>query len=371
MKNRLYYLLSILCGLIIVCSEGLVFSSQIVSFQEPALFPSLISSIRVDEPLDFCGEPVPVHIFDIKERLEKELLLSIWNRPQVILWIKRAGQFFPHIERMLKQYNMPDDLKYIPIVESALRAHAGSSKGAIGFWQFMKATGKRYDLTVNQYTDERRNLFASTLAAINYLKDLYVQFQSWSLAAAAYNMGEDGLETEIITQKVKDYYKLYLPLETQRYIFKIISAKLIMSNPSRFGFWIKDSDIYPALQFDRIRLHCIHETPVQIIAESANTFLKDIKDLNPEIRGYYLPKGHHTLLIPLGQSQFFHKKFDKLITEWQSSQKEHIYIVQQGDNLSNIAERFNVPLPALLIWNRLSLRKHIHPGDRLIIYPHK
>ena len=132
----------------------------------PESLPSLISAIRVEGPLDFCGEPVPLENFEVRERLEKELLLILWNRPQVILWLKRATRYFPYIERTLAQHNMPEDLKYIAVIESALLPHAGSSKGAVGYWQFIKSTGRNYGLTVNRYIDERRNFFASTKAAV-------------------------------------------------------------------------------------------------------------------------------------------------------------------------------------------------------------
>jgi len=337
----------------------------------PANFPSLNSSINIQYPLSFCGEPVPIKIPEIKERLEKELLLSLWNRPQIILWLKRSNRYFPHIERMLSIARVPDDIKYLCVIESALRAHAGSSKGAVGYWQFLRATGQKYDLIVDGDIDERRNLFKSTDAAIRYLKDLYQIFGSWNLAAAAYNMGEDGLESEITIQKVKDYYKLYLPLETQRYVFKAVAAKLIMTSPQKYGFRLSKKELYPPIQSDRVQINCTQDIPIHIIADSANTVFKNIKDLNPEIRGYYLCKGVHSIMIPKGSAAGFHNRYKQNVNLWLKQENAHLYIVEKGDSLTSIAERFNVPLPALLIWNRLSLRKHIHPGDRILVYPQK
>ena len=138
---------------------------------ETSRFPSLISSIRIDAPLDFCGEAVPLDNPEVRERLEKELLLTLWNRSQVILWLKRSGRYFPHIEKVLKENHAPDDLKYVPVIESALRPHAVSSKRAVGFWQFIRATGRKYDLKINTSIDERRNVFASTRAAAFRLWD--------------------------------------------------------------------------------------------------------------------------------------------------------------------------------------------------------
>jgi hypothetical protein len=331
-------------------------------------FPALIASIRIKGPLDFCGELVELDKPEIRERLDKELLLTIWDRPQVILWIKRSPRYLPLIQQMLKQNDMPDDLKYISIVESALRPHAGSRKGAIGFWQFMESTGRTYGLKIDSEKDERRNVYTSTRAAIAYFKDLYDKLGSWTLAAAAYNMGELGLQSEILAQKTNNFYQLYLPLETQRYIFRIHSAKLILSNPEKFGFRYEKEDLYLPLEFDRIKIECFQETPLQIIAQAAGTHFKVIKDLNPEIRGHYLAAGRHSMLIPKGAAEEFQANFKSLLDQWLAQKQERVYVVKKGDNLSTIAERFNVPLQALIIWNRLQKQKNIHPGDRLVIY---
>jgi hypothetical protein len=340
-------------------------SSEIMG---PAQFPDLISSVRVSGPLDFCGETVELDNPEVHERLEKELLLTLWDRPQIVLWLKRANRFFPIIEKMLQEHNMPPDLKYIAIIESALRPHAGSRKGAIGFWQFMEATGRKYGLVINSEKDERRNIFRSSEAAISYFKELHELLGSWTLSAAAYNMGEQGLQSEILAQKSNNYYHLYLPLETQRYIMRAISAKIILSAPEAYGFQFTEADLYPPLQYDRIRLECFQETPLAIIAQAADTYFKMIKDLNPEIRGHYLAAGSHWLLIPMGAADGFHTRFKMLVNQWLAENQERVYVVKAGDNLSAIAERFNVPLPALIIWNRLTKNKHIHPGDRLVIY---
>ena len=343
--------------------------------QEPGMpsssaWPSLMAGVKITEPIDFCGEPVPLDSREVRERLDKELLLTIWDRPQVVLWIKRTTRYMPIIEKMLSENEMPDDLKYVAIAESALRPHVGSSKGAIGFWQFLGSTGQKYGLRINAEIDERRNIFASTLAAINYFKDLYQMLGSWTLSAAAFNMGELGLQTEMVSQKTNDYYQLYLPLETQRYIFRIISAKIILSDPQRFGFEFTDQDLYPPLSFDRVHVECFQDTPIHIVAQAANTHFKAIKDLNPEIRGHFLAAGMHSLLLPKGAADGFYARFKERVQQWVAENQERVYVVKEGDNLTVIAERFNVPLPALLIWNRLDGKKAIHPGDRIVIYPH-
>lgn len=329
--------------------------------------PSLISSLKLAAPLTFCGEPVPIDNREVKERFEKEFLLSLWDRAQVVLWLKRSKRYLPHIEKMLKKNGLPDDLKYVAVAESALRPHAGSRKGAMGFWQFMRQTGRQYGLTINSRIDERRNLFASTGAAIKYFKDLHEEFGAWTLAAAAYNMGEKGLMSEILEQQTDDYYQLYLPLETQRFLFRILSIKVILSEPEKFGFKLQKDDYYRPLAFDKVRVKSVGEVPIRIVAEAAKTRFKVIKDFNPEIRGHYFASGTHEILVPKGASTGFQKRLKLLVKRFSLGQNERIYVVRKGDNLSAIAEKFNIPLAALIIWNRIDLKQPIHPGDRIIV----
>jgi len=336
---------------------------------EPANFPSLVSSLRGINSLDFCGERVPLEVQEVRERLEKELLLSLWDRPQVILWLKRSRRYLPFIEEMLKENDLPDDLKYVAIAESALRPHVGSRKGAIGFWQFLADTGRKYGLVINERVDERRNIFASTRAAIRFFEDLHKTFRSWTLTVAAFNMGEEGLMAEILEQKTDHYYRLYLPLETQRFVFRILSVKLIMSNPEKYGFKFKEEDFYPPLEYDQVKFDCFEDIPIRIAAEAAKTDFKVIKDLNPEIRGHYLAAGRHNILIPKEASIGFHDRYQHLEKEFLAARKERIYVVRKGDSLSSIADRFDIPIASLIIWNRLDLSRPIHPGDRLVIYP--
>ncbi|MGQ4810091.1 Membrane-bound lytic murein transglycosylase D [Candidatus Entotheonellaceae bacterium PAL068K] len=335
---------------------------------DPASFPSLVSALRQVKQLSFCGERVPLESQEVRERFEKQLLLTLWNRPQVLLWLKRSRRYLPRIEALLRASGMPDDLKYIAIAESALQPHLGSSKGALGFWQFVKQTGARYGLKINDFIDERRNFSASTRAAMAYLQELYETFGAWTLAAAAFNMGENGLRAEILEQDTQNYYQLYLPLETQRYVFRILSVKLIVADPKRYGFELSKHEYYPAINAESLSIDTAQDTPIRIIARAAKTSFKQIKDLNPEIRGYYLRKGQHTLLIPQGSSQDFQRRYKKGLEHWLADQQQSIYVVKPGDNLSIIAQRFNVPLAALLIWNRLDLKAPIHPGDRLVVY---
>ena len=332
---------------------------------------SLLGGLDLPDVLEFCGESVPLNDARIRERLEKEMLLALWDRPQVLLWIKRAPRYLPHIARALKAQNMPDDLKYLAVAESALLPHAGSTKGAIGFWQLLPDTARKYGLIVDQFIDDRRNLFKSTPAALRYLMELHGTFSSWTLAAAGYNMGEQGLTAEILEQRVKDYYKLYLPLETQRFIFRVIAVKLILSEPQRYGFQLSPDQLYRPMAFDNVSVDCFREVPIQLIAEAAGSYFKEIKDLNPHLRGHYLQAGHHQIHLPVGRSEGFQSRLNELLLKYAQEKQKRLYIVQSGDSLSTIAEKFDVPLAALIIWNRIDHTRPIHPGDRLVIYPRR
>lgn len=328
----------------------------------------LIKALKFKEPLTFCNEPVPFNEGDVKERLERELLVALSNSDDVILWIKRSHRYFPHIEKVLKNNSMPDDLKYIVITESHLKPMASSSKGAVGFWQFIEGTGSRYGMKINKDIDERRNFFISTDAAVAYLKDLYALFGSWTLAAAAYNMGEDGLKTEMLMQKVNNYYKLYLNQETQRYVFKILAAKMIISNPEKYGFFLTDEDFYKPLQFDQVEITVNKSVPIHIVAQAANTYFKIIKDLNPHINNYNLPAGTHHILIPKGAATGFHERYENLLKQWLEEKEKVVYTVEKGDTLASIAKRFNVSIKAIMKWNNLSGVKDFSPGDKLLIF---
>lgn len=332
-----------------------------------AAFPSLESAIRLKGPIFFCGERVPIERADIRERLEKELLLMLWDRAQVILWLKRTGRYFPHIQTILRGATMPDDLKYIAVIESALKPHAGSRKGARGIWQFIPTTGRNYGLTVNRSIDERRNFRLATRAAVRYLADLYDMFDSWTLAAAAYNMGEVGLQKRMKQQDEDDYYKLDLPTETERYVLRAVAAKLILSHPAYYGFNLVPDDFYRARKYDRVRLKNRRAAPVLIVAKAAGTHYKDIKDLNPQLLSDVIPSGEHVVFLPEGAAQGFAARYQPLIAEYRKHFKGKTYTVRRGDTLTAIARKNNLPLWRLLKYNNLHRRSVIRPGQKLVI----
>lgn len=343
---------------------------ELVKTEPPATatyIPTLVETVRFSGDISLCGEKIPFTDPEVRERLEKEMMLAVWNRPQVMLWIKRAHRWFPHIEKVLKEEKLPLDLKYLPIVESALLSYGESSKGAVGYWQFIQSTGKRYGLRIDSRVDERRNMFKSTKAACRYLKDLYAQFSSYLLAMSAYNMGEYGLSKAMELQDTRDFFSLYLPLETQRYILKMVAVKLILSNPEAYGFYLGPQDLYPVFTFSEIKVSTTRVVPLSMIAKACEISFKTIKDYNPQLRGYYLSEGKNTLLVPEGKHKDFEKKFAPL---YKTSDKTQVssakyHVVKSGESLSAIAKKYHISLYGLLKLNKLSKRHVIHPGDKL------
>ncbi len=254
--------------------------------------------------LELCGEPVPLQDRRIWERMDREFMLNVYDRAQVYLWLKRSRRYFPFIEGRLQENGLPDDLKYLMVAESALRPHALSNKGAAGFWQFMERTGRRFNLQKKPWIDERLDLAKSTEAAIQYLKWLYELFGKWSLAMAAYNCGEERLKEEITQQGENDFYRLALPQETERFLFRILSAKVILSHPEQYGFFLPPEEAYEVIETETVTLNLPQTIHLREIAKACGSFFKELKELNPELQGYTLPAGVHRLKIPPGRKTF-------------------------------------------------------------------
>lgn len=329
----------------------------------------LLGALALESSVRLCGEALPVEDPQVVERFEKEMLVSLGNRPQVILWLKRTTRYFPFIEQMIEKNGLPEDIKYLAVAESALRMHAGSPKGAMGVWQLMPQTARKYGLVVDANFDERRNLYLSTPAAMAYLKDLFERFGSWSLSLAAYNMGEEGLEAEILEQGLADYYRLYLPLETQRFVYRILAIKRIIEAPQKHGFTLASTDFYSPVPFSTVSIDALADLPLRLIADAAGSDFKMIKDLNPELRGHYLAAGTRLVHIPIDGEKGFQARLAAGIQADTTLRSQRIYVVQKGDSLSGIAQKFDVPVAALLIWNRIGIKRVIHPGQRLVVFP--
>ncbi len=208
--------------------------------------PQVIQSIPIEGEFTFANERIPIDIFDVKERLDRELLVNSYWHSSTVQNIKLANRFFPVIEKILAEEGVPDDFKYLAVAESGLR-NATSSAGAKGIWQFLKATAKEYGMIVDSEIDERYHLEKSTRAACKYLKKQHNKFGNWTLAAAAYNAGARRINEEMTQQKVHSYFDINLNDETSRYLFRILAMKEILSDPQKYGFQIPLDQRYQPL----------------------------------------------------------------------------------------------------------------------------
>jgi hypothetical protein len=197
--------------------------------------------------IDFAGEKVPLQIDDVKERFDRELIVNANLHSSTIIILKRANRAFPIIEPILAKYGVPDDFKYLAVIESAL-VNATSSAGAKGVWQFMPATAKEKGMEVTEVVDERYDLIKSTEAACIYLLKAKEKFGNWTLAAASYNGGMTGVQNKLDEQRVSSYYDVLLTDETARYVFRILALKEIMKNPTMYGFDLSQKELYKGLQ---------------------------------------------------------------------------------------------------------------------------
>ena len=259
----------------------------------------ITSAVSLPKDLTFVNERVPLEHFDVHESLDREIHVNTYFQSQTIFYIKRSARFFPTIERILKENNVPDDFKYLAVAESGL-ANVVSPSDAAGFWQFLKGTAIELGLEVNDQVDERFNLDKSTFAACKYLKKLHDQYGSWTMAAAAYNSGPNGLMKNVERQKENNYYNLYLNEETARYVFRILAIKLIIETPSDYGFDIKKSELYRPFTYNEVTV----DSTITSIADFAalyQTNYKILKILNPWLRDNTLTnktKKTYTLKIP-------------------------------------------------------------------------
>ncbi len=245
-----------------------------------------VHSLPIPKKLDFAGEQVPVKNFDVRESLDREILkVSYWHS-EMILYLKRANRFFPIVEPILKKQGIPDDFKYLMVAESGMMNVVSPAK-AEGYWQFLSKTGRANGLQINSEVDERYHLKKSTKAACRYLKKRYKKFGSWSMAAAAYNAGDGGVQKYLNYQKVKSYYDLAMFPETARYMYRILAMKLIMENPNIYGFHLKKKDLYPQIPTYEVKMDS-SITNMVVFAKKYNINYKLLKIFNPWLRAHQL-----------------------------------------------------------------------------------
>lgn len=258
-----------------------------------------IYSLSPPKQMEFAGEKVPLDKTEVYERLDREIHSNTYFHSNTILYFKKANRWFPVIEPILEKNGIPDDFKYLALIESGL-TNVVSPAGATGFWQFLKSTGKEYGLEIREGIDERYHLEKSTEAACKYLNDAYEKYGSWALVAASYNTGMNRITKELSRQKANSYYDLLLSEETSRYVFRILAIKQIFKEPMAYGFHIRKSDLYQPLEYQQIDIDT-SVTDFAGFAKENNVSYKILKYFNPWLRDSYLknPQGKvYTLKIP-------------------------------------------------------------------------
>ncbi|MCW3074791.1 MAG: hypothetical protein JWP69_1860 [Flaviaesturariibacter sp.] len=243
---------------------------------------------RVPENLSFAGEKVPLERWDVKERLDRELLINYNNKGNIVFLLKSANRYFPLITERLKANGVPEDFKYLCIAESNLVPSAISSVGAASFWQFMSGTAPGYGLEVNKEVDRRYDLIRATDAACAYLKSAYQKFGSWTAAAASYNCGQGGYNGQATFQGTTNYYDLHLPEETNRYIFRILTFKHLLENAESLGFKVADEELYKPVPFREVTVTSSIAN-LATFARANGTTYKMLRQMNPWLRGRTLP----------------------------------------------------------------------------------
>ena len=282
MKNKIIPLLwGGLASVVLILVTGFVFKidgfTALKSYGEEPTYK--VYALELPDTLSFAGEKVPLDSPDLRERLDRELLVNTYWQSNMMLLLKRANKYFPTIEKILNEEGVPGDLKYLSVIESGLE-NVVSPAGARGFWQIMRTTGREYGLEVNSNVDERYHIAFSTRMAAQYLKKAKKKFGSWTLAAASYNRGMSGIQRNLNTQKVESYFDLLLGQETSRYVFRVLAVKEIIENPSKYGYVFDDTDLYYSVP---VRLHGLDTaiSNLTAFAEKMGVNYKILKIHNP------------------------------------------------------------------------------------------
>jgi membrane-bound lytic murein transglycosylase D len=332
----------------------------------PSPEPSPIGSGQAVEVPDERAGDVPI---TMNAHVERSLrLFKQTLRPKFDLWLERSGRYETLMREILRSEGLPEDLLYVALIESGFNPKAYSRAKAVGPWQFIAPTARRYGLAINAWVDERRDPIKSTRAAAAYLKDLYALFGSWPLALASYNAGEGKVGRAIQKTKTEDFWEIQktrlLKRETKNYIPHFMAAKIIASDPEEHGFF---PDYHDPLDFDAIALD--RPTDLRLVARLTGTTYETIKELNPELRRWctppYLPL--YTLRIPPGTAEAFWEQYSQVPEEAISPWKEHV--VKKGDTIPKLAKQHRLTAKILMDVNALDRKSRIQEGDRLIIPP--
>lgn len=249
--------------------------------------PYCVTSPSIPSKVVFAGQEIDLTRYDHRERMDRELMSFTYMHSTTMLILKRANRYFPVIEPILKEEGLPDDFKYLAVIESNLSPLARSGAGAVGMWQFMSATAKEYGLEVNANVDERYHVEKETRAACRYLKKAYAKYGNWLCVAASYNAGQGRISSELKKQQAVQAADLWLVEETSRYMFRLLAAKTVLGNPQRYGFLLKREQLYPCIPCREMTVDTGIDTLAAFARRQGITFAQ-LKDFNPWLREYSL-----------------------------------------------------------------------------------
>ena len=257
--------------------------------------------------LTLCDKKAPLVNEDVRERFERELYLFLQDRGNLTVVVKRYFKYLPMINEEIGKMGLPQDLIFLAIAESYLNPRASSSAGAAGMWQFIKETGKKEGLNINDNVDERYNMKRATRSGLAHLKRLYGEFNDWFIAMAAYNAGAARLREVLENQNSKDFFDLYLPEETERYVFRIIALKEIILHRDRYGIMIDESEFYRPVVLAEVNLDTSEELHTNVLAKAMEVSYRTFRIYNLHIKRYRLPKGSYRINVPVEKKEAFFK----------------------------------------------------------------
>jgi len=323
---------------------------------------------REEAPMEMEGPEFDIPIV-LNDRVEYFLrFYQTVARERFARWLKRSGRYIPIMKEVLKEHGLPEDLVYLAMIESGFNPTARSYRQAVGPWQFIYSTAKKYGLRIDYWVDERRDPIKSTVAAAKYLKDLYDMFRCWYLAAAGYNAGEGAVSRAMRRYRTEDYWELIkypgLKRETKEYVPKMIAAALIAKNPERYGF--ADIQYDPPLQWDEVTVP--PATDLELIARCSGTTVREIRNLNPHLLRWCTPPDvHYTVRIPKGKKEAFLRCFSKIPASKKRYSGFVKYRLKRGDTLWRLSRIFGISVRELKRINRIRNPRRLRAGQIILV----